>query len=409
MSIQAEGTVAILGTGPAGLMAASRAAQAGLRVRLFDKRKGPGRKLLVAGSSGLNITYECSEAEFAAHYRGSEQAVAQLARALGEFSPKDWRGFIEKELGIATFLGTSRRWFVATEGMKASSLLKAWVEWLERRGARIELGREVVDFECRPRRGVSLAFADGGGERVDAACFCLGGGSWEPSETPLRWPGIFERKGIPVRPFEASNVGFQVAWPPGLLAEAEGKPVKNVVLSSSRGRRAGDLVITRYGIEGTPVYFAGEVGTVRLDLKPDLTLEQVRSRLALVKENLSPIRRAKRCLKLGDGALALLYHLGDARGLAHPEELAARIKAFPLELLARQPLAEAISSSGGLDWEELDEGLMLRRFPGVFVAGEMLDWDAPTGGFLIQGCVSLGSLAGARMSRYASALTKAVP
>src|SRR5262249_10253097 len=159
-------------------------------------------------------------------------------------------------------------------------------------------------------------------------------------------------------------------------------PVKNVVLSSSRGQRAGDLVITKYGVEGTPVYFAGEVERVFLDLKPDLSEEQMLRKMSLVKENLSPLRRVKRYLKLGEGALALLYHLTPEAEAQDLRKLVARIKRFPLDLLERQPLAEAISSSGGISWDELDEKLMLRRFPGVFVAGEMIDWDAPTGGFL---------------------------
>jgi uncharacterized flavoprotein (TIGR03862 family) len=374
-------------------MAASRAVQAGLKVRVFDKRKAPGRKLLVAGSSGLNITYECGPDEFVRYYSEPRERFTEFFKAFG---PLDWRTFIQKELGIPTFKGTSRRWFVASEGMKASGLLKAWVEQLTRQGVSFELGRECVGFESSAEE-VRLRFADGGEAQVSAACFCLGGGSWEPSEQPLRWPVIFRAHGLEFREFAASNVGFQVDWPEALLAEAEGKPIKNVVLSSSRGERSGDLVITRYGIEGTPVYFAGETGQVTLDLKPDLSEEQLLRKLELVKENLSPLRRAKRHLNLGEGALALLFHLGAGSDL---KALAARIKKFPLELRAPQPLNEAISSSGGLSWSELDPTLMLKKFPGVFAAGEMIDWDAPTGGFLIQACVSQGHWAGQAMADY---------
>lgn len=391
-------TIAILGSGPAGLMAATRAAQAGLQVRIFDKRKAAGRKLLVAGSSGLNITYDCETDEFVRHYTGPRERFEDFLRSFG---PTEWRAFIEKELGIPTFKGTSRRWFVASEGMKASGLLKAWVERLTAQGVSFELGRECVGFESiRMEFGegpVKLGFADGGTEQVDAACFCLGGGSWEPSEQPLRWPSIFRAHALEFNDFAASNVGYQVDWPEALLEEAEGKPIKNVVLRSSRGERSGDLVITRYGIEGTPVYFAGKSGQVSLDLKPDLSQEQILRKLELVKENLSPLRRAKRHLNLGEGALALLFHLGAGSNL---QDLAARIKNFPLHLRAPQPLAEAISSSGGLGWKELDRALMLKKFPGVFAAGEMIDWDAPTGGFLIQGCVSQGDWVGRAIAEY---------
>jgi len=399
-------------------MAAHRACEAGYKVRVFEKRKGLGRKLLVAGSSGLNITYECALDDFVAHYVGPRE---RFAKALGEFGPEAWRAFIEKDLGIPTFKGTSRRWFVESEGMKASGLLKAWVARLEKRGTVFESGRECVGFEVVRGKGsggkraaglgvdsgdsalsdsVELRFADGGTERVAAACFSLGGGSWEPQEQPLRWPGIFVAKGLKFHEFESSNVGFRVAWPEALLKEAEGKPIKNVVLLSPRGERSGDLVITKYGIEGTPVYFAGLVGTVHLDLKPDLTKEQILAKLRLLKENLSPLRRVKRLLKLSDGALALLFHMTPQGILSDLDALVARIKEFPLDLVGKQPLSEAISSSGGLDWSEVDGSLMLRAYPGVFVAGEMLDWDAPTGGFLIQGCVSLGSFAGRGMARY---------
>lgn len=378
-------------------MAASTACKAGLRVRIFEKRKGAGRKLLVAGSSGLNITYDSPVSEFVKNYTAP---LGRFERFLAEFPPESWRGFIEKDLGIPTFKGTSRRWFVESEGMKASGLLKAWMALLEKQGAVFELGRECVGFESLSGGGVELSFADGSRERVDAACFCLGGGSWEPSESPLRWPGVFISKGIGFREFESSNVGFQVAWPSELLAEAEGKPIKNVVLRSARGERSGDLVITKYGLEGTPVYFAGCSGEVFLDLKPDLSEAQMRSKLALVRENLSPIRRVKRFLNLGEGALALVFHMTPKEKLADLDALVSMLKRYPLVLGAPQPLSEAISSSGGLSWDEVDDGLMLRRHPGVFVAGEMLDWDAPTGGFLIQGCVSQGHWAGRALAGY---------
>ncbi len=385
--------VAVVGSGPAGLMAAYEVALAGHEVIVFEKGRAPGRKLLIAGSSGLNITYDCGAEEFAGHYTGD----ARIAAALAKFTPAQWIAWIEK-LGIKTFKGTSRRYFV--EGMKASKLLRAWLGELGRLGARLETGCEVVDFTARTQ-GVRVEWARGGKREqgdFDAVCFCLGGGSYALGE--LRWPGMFVSKGLRFMPFAPSNVGYRVHWPEKFLEEAEGQPIKNVVLTSSRGARSGDLVVTRYGVEGTPVYFAGESGVVHLDLKPDLSEEQLWRKLALSRENLSPLRRVKRFLRLSEAALALVYHLSDRTVLEDLAQLVPKLKRFPLRLEGPQPLDEAISSSGGLEWQALDDHFMLRDYPGVFVAGEMLNWDAPTGGFLIQGCVSLGFVAGRGIAKF---------
>lgn len=317
---------------------------------------------------------------------------------LREFTPKDWLGLIES-LGVKTFLGTSRRYFI--EGMKAPALLRKWVQAIEDQGAVFEFQRELEDFEFDDQlRAVRVKFSGGKEIQARALCLCLGGGSWEKDEKPLRWLKIFERKGIQIHPFQSSNCGFQVEWPARLLEEAEGQPIKNLVLSSSRGSRAGEVVITKYGIEGTPVYFAGDVGKVYLDLKPNLSVQDILKKLSASQENLSPIRRIKKFLNLSPAALALVYHLSPPTVLNDLEALVARVKHFPLDLKSRQPLEEAISSSGGVSWDELTETLMLKHYPGVFVAGEMLDWDAPTGGFLIQGCVSLGHWAGKSILDY---------
>ena len=389
--------IAIVGTGPAALMAGHELVAQGHAVRFFEKKRGPGRKFLIAGSSGLNITYDAPIDEFLRNYSGPPE---RFERFLSEFPPQAWIGFIES-LGIKTFKGTSRRYFV--EGLKASTLLRAWITGLESRGAGFEYGAELLDFESTGER-VLLRFG-GSGEggirevEVKAALLALGGGSWEHSETPLRWPEILGRKKLKFHPFQSSNAGFQVDWPAKLLEEAEGLPIKNVVLHSARGTRSGDPVITKYGMEGTPVYFAGDLGLNHLDLKPDLSREALLKRLGSTRENLSPMRRVKKLLGLGEGALALVFHLTPRSELESLEKLVDRIKRFPIVFRARQPLTESISSSGGLDWSEVDREMMLLRHPGVFVAGEMLDWDAPTGGFLIQASVSQGFAAGRGMAR----------
>ncbi|MGZ3697160.1 MAG: NAD(P)/FAD-dependent oxidoreductase, partial [Bdellovibrionota bacterium] len=315
--------VAIIGSGPAALMAADVVASAGIPVTVFEKRKSAGRKLLVAGSSGLNITNSLPLPEFAGHYQGGSPEFWD--RAFRAFSPQDWTSFIER-LGIKTFEGTSGRYFI--EDMKASKFLQAWIQRLGGLGVEFRYGQELTDFES----GGVLEFS-GTREKFDAVCFCLGGGSWEPTEVPLRWPEIFKRHHLAFREFTASNVGYQVAWSEAFLKEAEGKPLKRIVLHSARGSRMGDAMVTSYGMEGTPVYFVGTRGEVRVDLKPDLTAEQILSKLRGVKENLSPIRRVKKQLGLCEASFALVYHYTPREILSDPglTRLASHLKGLPLQ------------------------------------------------------------------------------
>lgn len=373
--------VAVVGSGPAGLMAATHALSHA-EVTIFERRPGAGRKLLIAGSSGLNITHGGSEDEFVPHYRGADPGYWR--GLLSDYGPSDWISFIEKELGLETFVGTSERAFVRE--MKASGLLKRWLSWLETRGARLETGCELRDFSAEGE----LQFTQGKTERFDRAIFALGGGSWESAQ-PL-WPELFRSKGFEVAKFEATNVGYEVAWKESFLAECEGKPLKSIELETARGKKRGELVVTRAGLEGTPLYFLGAPGDAWLDLKPDLALAEVLERLQAVRENLSPLRRAKKQLALSDAALGLLFHHGTYTDL---ESLAHAIKRFPLTLERPRPLEEAISSSGGLALAELDlSSHRLQRMPRIACVGEMLDWDAPTGGYLIQACISQGARAG---------------
>jgi len=382
--------IAIVGSGPAGLMAASLLANSGAQVTLFEKRKSPGRKLLIAGSSGLNISYDCLPAELPGFYRGPQE---HFERVFAEFSRSEWIAFVET-LGFETFVGTSRRYFVRE--MKASGLLKAWTEKLKARGVQLKFGCELTDF------GSGFLEFNHTDKRVfDAIGFFLGGGSWEPDETPLRWVKIFTDKNLKFAPFQASNTGFEVEWPTAFLKEAEGKPVKSILLKTKQGSRKGELMITSYGLEGTPIYAIGELGEVSLDLKPDLSVEEITAKLSAPrKENLSPMRRIKKDLKLCEASEALLFHMSTPVQKSDLRKMVDLIKCFPLQLRARRPIQEAISSSGGLSFSELSNDLMLKRFPGIFAGGEMLDWDAPTGGFLIQASVSEGAYVARRMAEF---------
>jgi uncharacterized flavoprotein (TIGR03862 family) len=387
--------VAIVGTGPAGLMAAARlAGRSGIAVDVYERRAGFGRKLLVAGSSGLNISHHLPLDAFASHYAGGSPGFWR--GLLGEFGPAEWIAFIEKELGLETFKGTSNRYFVRE--MKASGLLAAWRKRLESGGVRMHGQHELTDFARASDGTFRLRFGDREA-RADRVVFAMGGGSWE--DAPPGWPETFRAKGIAVAPFAPANVGYAVDWSAPFLAEAEGKPLKKIRFGNRRGEKDGELVVTRYGLEGTPVYFLGEPGPAWIDLKPDLTEAQVLARLESVRENLAPIRRAKQKLELCEAALALLFHglpESDRRDL---RTLVARVKRFPIALREPRPLAESISSTGGVAMEEVDDSLALRKFPGAYAAGEMLAWHAPTGGFLIQAAVSMGARIGDAIAREA--------
>jgi uncharacterized flavoprotein (TIGR03862 family) len=359
----------------------------GFAVHLFEKKPAPGKKLLIAGATGLNVTNAHPEASFTDNYSGPRERFERLFR---EFSPADWLKWIDG-IGVRTFLGTSGRLFV--EGLKAAPLLKSWIKRLKARGVAFRYGHEIKNFHATEEGLWRLEFANEVACDVAAACFCLGGASYEPDEKPLRWPRLFEAKDVTLTPFSPSNAGFEVDWPERFLAEAEGKPLKNVILTSSKGAKRGELVITRYGLEGTPVYHVGQIGPITIDLKPDLTTEAILNKFAAIKENLAPLRRAKKALHLSDAALALLFHLSAKETISDASLLTRQIKSFPLVLKAQRPLDEAISSSGGISWEEIGLDYSLKKFPGLFVAGEMIDWDAPTGGFLIQACVSQGHAA----------------
>lgn len=349
-------------------MAADVLSSAGIPVKIFERRPAPGWKLLVAGSSGLNVTHE---GDLAAAYT---QRREEIKRVLEKFGRDEWLNHLHG-LGEETFLGTSRRYFLKNK--KASSLLATWVNRLKSRGVIFHFGEELSAFDSHPD-GVELAFASGRREKGRFALLALGGGSWE--DFPPRWPAAFAVHNISFKPFEPANAGYSFRAPAGFFEKAEGKPVKGLTLKTAKGEKTGECMITRYGLEGTPVYTLGCPGEARLDLKPDITLERLADRLKS-----GGIKSAR----LSEGAQLLFDALAPAKANS-PAELAAQLKSLPIELLAPRPLSESISSCGGVSWDELDENLELKKTPGIYCAGEMVDWDAPTGGYLLQACVSMG-------------------
>jgi uncharacterized flavoprotein (TIGR03862 family) len=385
-------------------MAATEALRSGAEVHVYERRKGLGRKLLIAGSSGLNVSHDAPIADFLEFYRVRDpKSVERLRPILHDYPPESWLDFL-RSLGHEVFVGTSRRWFVRE--MKASRLLASWTAEIESKGGILHSEHELRGFEAGAGPLILLSGPESSPirEQFDAVIFALGGGSWE--SPPPEWPAIFRKHELRVKDFQPSNVGYEVEFPEAFVREAEGKPIKNCVLKTRLGEKQGELVITRYGIEGTPAYFVGTVGEARLNLRPGISPEDYLKQLSRpLRENLSPLRRLKKLGGLSEAALALVFHLipENQRREVHGDlrRLAAVVQDFPLVLQAPRPLEEAISSSGGLDWSELDEQLMLRKFPGFFAAGEMIDWDAPTGGFLIQASVALGIAAGKSAAAWA--------
>lgn len=382
---------AVIGSGPAALMAAHVLTSRGMAVDIFEKRPGPAWKLFVAGSSGLNITNACSELDFINAYGENPSFWKRMLKA---YSPQHWLKFIE-DLGIATFQGTSRRYFVKT--MNAAKLVREWRRKLTREGATWHFGHECLRFERTTQDTIRLYFQNGKEFEYKAVCFALGSSCYEPKNQPVSWPDMFTAHNIGFTPFEPSNVGIKIQWTDQFLAEAEGRPLKNVILSSNRGQCRGDLVITEYGVEGTPAYSVGKIGAMTLDLKPDLSVEAMRFKCERGRENTAPIRRIKKYLNLDRATHSLIFHMLPNCGQLKLEELLHAIKNFPIKSIGTQDLSEAISAKGGIRLDEVNEDLMLTRLPGVFLAGEMLDWDAPTGGFLIQACVTQGYIAGMGM------------
>ncbi|MBS0617915.1 MAG: TIGR03862 family flavoprotein [Spirochaetes bacterium] len=379
--------VAIIGSGPAALMAASTLATHGHHVHLFEKNSGAARKLLIAGASGLNISNTLPLEIFFTKYEGSG---IDWLRLLQQFSPGDWLDFVAR-LGLETFVGTSGRYFVRE--MKAAGLVRAWLADLESKAVELHYSAELIDFDLADESQIALHFADGKSTPCSAVILALGGASSLATNDRLQWPQLLAKKGVQINSFAPANCGFEVRWKKEFLSEATRQPLKNVSFTSSAGSAKGDILITEYGVEGTPIYTYGRAEVCRIDLKSDLSAEQILKKIEAVRENLSPLRRATKALHLTPIMQALIYHHAPPGGCSTNQNLARLLKNFPIELLQRRPLSEAISSSGGVSLAEVTPHFELKKFPGIFAVGEMLDWSAPTGGFLIQACVSQGFVA----------------
>ncbi|GAD62974.1 BaiN/RdsA family NAD(P)/FAD-dependent oxidoreductase [Aquipseudomonas alcaligenes] len=391
--------VAIIGGGPAGLMAAEVLANAGVRVELFDAMPSVGRKFLLAGVGGMNITHSEAKAPFLARYREREGEIAAL---LADFDAEALRAWIH-DLGIDTFVGTSGRVFPAD--MKAAPLLRAWLKRLRESGVAIHTRSRWLGWD----KSGALRIATPEGERLvtaDACVLALGGGSWARLGSDGAWVPLLEQLGVEVSPLRPANSGFEVAgWSEHLRGKFAGAPLKNVTLGlDGEAPRRGEFVLTEHGIEGSLVYALSAAirqrieqhgsAQVYLDLQPERTIEKVEALLSKPRGSASMAKHLHRQLGLDGAKAALLRELTTPADFADMNRLARAIKALPIELLRTRPLDEAISSAGGVTFEALEQNLMLRALPGTFCAGEMLDWEAPTGGYLLTACFASGRAAG---------------
>jgi len=397
--------IVVVGGGPAGLMAAQVLAEAGRRVALYDAMPSVGRKFLLAGKGGLNLTHSEALPAFTGRYGPRTDEVARWLDAFGPEALRAWAA----GLGVETFVGTSGRVF--PRDLKAAPLLRAWLQRLRAAGVVFHMRQRWLGWQADGR----LLFAGPQGEHaVDAPALllALGGASWPRLGSDGAWVPWLQAEGVTVAPLQPANCGFEVAggWSAHLRERFAGAPVKPVALRFADFERQGEFVLSDYGIEGSLVYAASAAlrdaiaadsgATLTLDLLPAHDLARVSAEVAHPRGSRSLSSHLKSRLGLAGAKVALLHELLPRETLADAAALARALKALPLQLTAARPIAEAISTAGGVAFDALDPALMLRARPGVFCAGEMLDWEAPTGGYLLQASFASGVVAANGLLRW---------
>ena len=392
--------IAVIGGGPAGLMAAQAAAERGAQVALFDAMPSVGRKFLLAGRGGMNITHAEGYQSFVTRYGRQSH---RLRPALDQFGPQQVRDWVHG-LGVDTFVGSSNRVFPTD--MKAAPLLRAWLHRLRESGVQFHMRHRWTGWQDG-----QLAFDTPDGQRLlafDAVILALGGGSWARLGSDGAWVPVLQQQGVAVVPLAPANCGFDVAWSEHFSSRHAGEPLATVAITAKDLdglviKRQGQFVITTGGVEGSLIYAlsaalreqiaADGSTTIWLDLVPDFSAERVFDEVTRPRGARSMSSHLQSRLGIKGVKSGLLRECISAADFADPEKLARAIKLLPVTLLRPRPIDEAISSAGGVAFDGID-GSMLRAMPGVFVAGEMLDWEAPTGGYLLTACLAGGKAAG---------------
>jgi uncharacterized flavoprotein (TIGR03862 family) len=400
--------IAVIGGGPAGLMAAEAASAFGARVELYDAMASAGRKFLLAGKGGLNITHSESLEKFLARYGARRAHIAPLLESFGPEALRTWAG----GLGIDTFVGSSGRVF--PRDLKAAPLLRAWLRRLRLAGVRFHMRHRWSGWDGQG----ALRFTTPEGDRfvrADATVLALGGGSWPKLGSDAAWVPLLEERGLQIAPLRPANCGFDVDWSEHFRNKFAGHPVKSAALVLQNDRHAesryrGEFVITETGVEGGVIYAASAplreeiltngTATLHLDLAPDRDLSRLTHDLSKARGKRTMAAHLQRQARIEGVKAGLLREVVPKDDFAKPARLAALIKSLPLRATAPRPLEEAISTAGGVPFEALDARLMVRTLPGIFCSGEMLDWEAPTGGYLLTACFASGRAAGAGVVRW---------
>jgi len=398
---------AILGGGPAGLMAAETLARANIAVTLYDRMPSLARKFLMAGRGGLNLTHSEDLTRFLSRYGAAQR---RLQPPLEAFPPQRLRAW-SADLGQPTFVGSSGRVF--PQAMKASPLLRAWLRRLDAAGVTVALRHRWTGWD---ENGALVFETPAGVVRAtpDTTVLALGGASWPRLGSDGGWTEVLSRAGIAVSRLRPSNCGFRISWSEHMRARFAGQPLKTMALSFGGHRVRGEAVITRDGLEGGAIYAlsaplreaidaAGEA-LLLVDLLPDMNAEDIARRLRAPRGKQSLSNLLRKALSLSHVAIGLAQEATQGTLAARePEAMALFLKAVPVTLTGVAPIDRAISTAGGVALDEIDDNFMLKKMPGVFVAGEMLDWEAPTGGYLLQACFATGAAAGEGALRHLAA------
>jgi len=370
--------VAIIGGGSAGLILAARLDETKFEVSIYEKNSAPARKFLVAGHGGLNLTHSESIEQFIKRYT----PVSFFEPLLRSFSNTDLQSWFSS-IGIPTFIGTSKRIF-PKKGIKPVEVLNAILKVIKDKNVKLKTGYNWQGEEMN----------------ANIIVYALGGSSWKVTGSDGSWATYFQKKGIEIIPFQASNCAFQIHWPKNLICLAEGLPLKNIALKSLNSRKEGEVVITAFGMEGSAIYALSpqirqqlneqQKAVCYIDLKPSLSINKLIELLENKPANYTMTKYLDSVLNLSKAQLALLKSLTAKEDFLNNETLASKIKELPLEITGMAPIDEAISTVGGISLKEIDQHFQLKKLPHHYVIGEMLDWDAPTGGYLLQGCFSMG-------------------